>query len=65
LTQLPNRRKLYEVLSQYKSEYDKNQTGLAIIYMDLDGFKNVNDTYGHEAGDRVLIETARKLEKAV
>lgn len=65
LTQLPNRRKLYEVLSQYKSEYDKKQTGLAITYMDLDGFKNVNDTYGHEAGDRVLIETARKLERAV
>lgn len=40
-------------------------TGLAVLFIDLDGFKEVNDTWGHGVGDRVLIETARRLEEGL
>ncbi len=65
LTGLPNRRKFYEVLSEYYHVYVDCIIPFAIVYMDLDGFKEINDTYGHEAGDRVLVLTANKINQCI
>ena len=62
LTGLPNRSLLDDRLERAKARTDRNKETLAICMMDLDGFKPVNDTLGHEAGDQVLKETARRLE---
>lgn len=61
LTGLANRAKLYRVLDEtIKQEQPLNQ-GLVLLYLDLDGFKGVNDTYGHDAGDEVLKQVAERL----
>ena len=60
LTNLPNRFRFNEVLTQRLTEPDRR---LALIYFDLDDFKTVNDTMGHEAGDRLLVEVAARLTK--
>lgn len=54
LTGLPNRRALDERLEEEVTSARRNNYSFAVIMMDLDGFKNVNDTYGHAAGDDVL-----------
>jgi len=61
LTGLPNRMMLYDRLNLCLSMSDRNHTLLAVCYIDLDGFKPVNDTYGHEAGDLVLKTIANRL----
>lgn len=61
LTGLPNRTLLYDRLKQSLAYSRRNRKRFAVLYIDLDGFKAINDTYGHEAGDKVLIETARRL----
>ena len=61
LTKLPNRKLLRDRLSQAMAFADRNKTMVAILYLDLDGFKKVNDTYGHRIGDLLLIDTAEKL----
>jgi len=64
LTGLLNRSAIFEVLSseiQYASEKD---TPLAIVLADLDHFKRINDTYGHQIGDAVLRECARRFRQA-
>ena len=60
LTQLPNRRMLQEHLDGLGSA-----TNIALLFLDLDGFKAVNDTYGHAAGDAMLLQVATRLTKAV
>ena len=65
LTGLPNRRLFHKILSRLLLEAENSGQLLAVLYMDLDGFKEVNDTYGHEKGDLVLEETARRLIRAV
>lgn len=65
LTGLANRRLLDEVLGLALKRTDRAGQPLAVALLDLDGFKTVNDTHGHDAGDAVLIETARRLSTAV
>lgn len=62
LTGLYNRRLLNDILFSEMSDAKKNKRVLAIVMMDLDFFKKINDTYGHAAGDLVLINAAKILE---
>jgi diguanylate cyclase (GGDEF)-like protein len=59
LTKLPNRRYFHERLSQTIASADRTPRQIALILFDIDGFKSVNDTLGHEAGDRLLQEVSR------
>jgi diguanylate cyclase (GGDEF)-like protein/PAS domain S-box-containing protein len=61
LTGLANRRLLDELLDAELARTQRNDIPLAVAYIDLDGLKQVNDTFGHDAGDMVLCETARRL----
>ena len=61
LTDLPNRALFFDRLSQAISQARRNRHRVAILFMDLDGFKRVNDLHGHEAGDRVLKIIAERL----
>ncbi len=65
LTGLPNRLLLADRLQQSLSDAKRHGQMLAVCYLDLDGFKPVNDRFGHEAGDLLLQEVARRLSKAV
>ena len=62
LTQLFNRRELLARMSRVLSHAPRAGSRLAVLFADLDGLKQVNDTYGHSAGDRVLIEAARRID---
>jgi diguanylate cyclase (GGDEF)-like protein len=59
LTKLPNRLYFHERLSQTLASAERTQRRIALILFDIDGFKTVNDTLGHEAGDRLLQEISR------
>ena len=61
LTGLANRRLLDELLDAELARTQRSEVPLAVAYIDLDGLKQVNDTYGHDAGDVVLRETACRL----
>jgi len=65
LTALPNRRMLRDRLDQEILKSKRDQTQLAILFIDLDHFKEVNDTLGHDQGDSLLIEAARRLRACV
>ncbi|MFC7420056.1 PAS domain S-box protein [Iodobacter arcticus] len=65
LTGLPNRRTLFELIPQAIARANRHCVPLAIVFLDLDGFKAVNDTLGHEAGDAVLCATAQRLRESV
>jgi diguanylate cyclase (GGDEF)-like protein/PAS domain S-box-containing protein len=65
LTGLPNRRRLQQELHYAFEHAALADHGLAVLYLDLDGFKRINDRYGHDVGDRLLCEAARRLQKAV
>ena len=65
LTGLPNRQGLFEYLSGIRSLIDDTTAKIAILYIDLDNFKWVNDTHGHEAGDGLLIDAANRLRKCL
>lgn len=61
LTGLPNRRALAEVLPRLIDEARAQARPLAVVFVDLDHFKAVNDRHGHAVGDEVLVEVARRL----
>lgn len=65
LTGLPNRLLLEDRLRQAIAQNQRSTTCLAVCYLDLDGFKQINDRFGHQAGDQVLIEVANRLTAAV
>ncbi|BBO84934.1 hypothetical protein DSCO28_55000 [Desulfosarcina ovata subsp. sediminis] len=65
LTQLPNRRLFFELSLKIFQKARRDKSNIAILYMDLDGFKRINDTFGHNAGDRVLVNTAKILKKCL
>lgn len=66
LTDLPNRLLFMDRLSTAKARFERSRTrGLAVLFLDLDDFKEVNDTCGHVVGDEVLVEVASRLADAV
>ncbi len=62
LTGLANRALFHEIVSQQLALCERNNSVLSILYIDLDGFKAVNDKYGHEAGDKLLRAVATRLK---
>lgn len=65
LTGLPNRVLFTDRLNQAMAQARRHDLRLAVVYIDLDEFKPVNDAYGHEAGDMLLIETAERLRQSL
>lgn len=65
LTGLPNRMSLREQLKYEISRAQRNNQAFAVLFIDLDEFKYVNDSYGHSAGDQLLVEVARRLQGCV
>lgn len=61
LTGLPNRRAVMAELERYFSLAKRSQRSVLVAFIDLDGFKAINDTYGHDIGDKFLIEVGRRL----
>jgi len=65
LTGLLNRRGILEELERERARALRNGTPLSVLAIDVDGFKAINDTYGHAAGDAVLVHVARTVERTV
>jgi len=65
LTGIANRRSFDLRLEGALSNARRNKKFIAVCYMDLDGFKKINDVYGHDAGDTVLCQTAKRLTEAI
>jgi diguanylate cyclase (GGDEF)-like protein/PAS domain S-box-containing protein len=63
LTGLPNRVLLFDRLNHAMALAKRNETHVALLFIDLDGFKNINDEHGHEKGDFVLQELANRLQE--
>ena len=65
LTELPNRALFMDRVEQALQRADRQRSQLALLYLDIDGFKPVNDTLGHHAGDLLLQQIAQRLGSAV
>jgi diguanylate cyclase (GGDEF)-like protein len=65
LTNLPNRTLLFDRLNQAISVSNRTSHSISLLFIDLDGFKPVNDTYGHAIGDRLLKEVAVRLQSCL
>lgn len=65
LTGLPNRRAMEQQLPAALARADRIEQPMALLFMDLDGFKAVNDTWGHDAGDEVLRQFARRIRQQI
>jgi diguanylate cyclase (GGDEF)-like protein len=62
LTGLPNRALFYDRLRQSQAESDRHHERFAVLNLDMDGLKQINDGFGHRAGDAAICETARRLK---
>ena len=65
LTDLPNRAHFYIAFEHELNRAKRHKNKLAVMFIDLDGFKAVNDTYGHNIGDELLIEVSKRLKNSV
>lgn len=65
LTGLPNRRLLTDRLNHAVAHANRSQTPLVVCYLDLDDFKPVNDQYGHEMGDQLLLKVSQRLQRVI
>ncbi len=65
LTGLPNRMLVLDRLQQMIKEADRTQEQIAVLFLDMDDFKKINDSMGHDVGDKALREAARRLRAAV
>lgn len=65
LTGLPNRRSLLKRLEYLEGRAERGVPSFAVVFMDLDGLKRTNDTFGHEIGDRLIAEVAGRLRSSV
>jgi diguanylate cyclase (GGDEF)-like protein/PAS domain S-box-containing protein len=65
LTRLPNRALFYDRMKQALAQAKRNQWTVGVMFIDLDRFKNVNDTLGHSVGDQLLQQVSERLSKSV
>lgn len=65
LTDIPNRMTLKEQIEREIVRYQRHKTLFAILFLDLDHFKNINDSLGHAIGDALLVEVAKKLQQSI
>jgi diguanylate cyclase (GGDEF)-like protein/PAS domain S-box-containing protein len=65
LTKLPNRRLFFDIVDKSIREAKRTKSGLAVMYLDMDNFKDVNDTFGHDIGDELLKQFAKRIKKNV
>jgi diguanylate cyclase (GGDEF)-like protein len=65
LTNLPNRKHFYDQLAEAITIARQEGRSFAVLYLDLDGFKTINDDLGHVAGDQLIERTARRIERCV
>lgn len=65
LTHLPNRRLLIDRINLVQLEYQRNKRYAALMFMDLDSFKELNDTFGHDYGDVLLTQVADRLSNII
>lgn len=65
LTQLPNRRALMQHLEAATKRSERTGTSLAVAFIDIDNFKQINDSFGHQVGDQILQKVAKRLVAAV
>ncbi|MGH9274136.1 MAG: diguanylate cyclase domain-containing protein [Acidimicrobiales bacterium] len=65
LTGLPNRVLLFDRLRQAQAQEERHHRGLAVLFIDLDRLKEVNDDHGHDAGDELLVQVAGRLREVV
>ncbi|MEW6505886.1 MAG: GGDEF domain-containing protein [Chloroflexota bacterium] len=65
LTRLPNRRLLLDRMEQALRNSQRHNSHLAVLFLDLNKFKQLNDAYGHDVGDKMLIEVSMRLKQSV
>ncbi|HAW94066.1 TPA: diguanylate cyclase, partial [Candidatus Azambacteria bacterium] len=65
LTSLPNRELFQDRIHSAMIRAEREQASLALLYVDLDKFKHINDSFGHNVGDELLQQTAQRLLKSI